>query len=109
MSTHLIANTTDASFEADVLQSTEPVLVDCWATWCGPCKAISPLLDEAAQSYQGRLKIVKINVDENRALPARLGVRGVPTLMVFKGGALASTKVGAITKAQLVDLIEKNL
>jgi thioredoxin 1 len=109
MSTALIHDTSDASFETDVIQSGEPVLVDCWATWCGPCKAIAPLLDEAAQTYLGRLKIVKINVDENRVMPAKLGVRGVPTLMLFKGGALAATKVGAVTKAQLTAFIDGQL
>ncbi len=106
MSSALITHTTDATFEADVLQSTGPVLVDCWATWCGPCKAISPLLDEASTNYDGKLKIVKINVDENRLIPAKLGVRGVPTLMMFKGGELKATKVGAVTKAQLTALID---
>jgi thioredoxin 1 len=109
MSSVLITNTTDATFEVDVLQSSEPVLLDCWATWCGPCKAIAPLLDEASMTYDGRLKIVKIDVDENRLIPAKLGVRGVPTLMVFKGGELKTTKVGSVTKAQLTALIDGQL
>jgi thioredoxin 1 len=109
MSTTMIDDTTDATFETDVLQSTQPVLVDCWATWCGPCKAIAPLLDEAAQTYEGRLKIVKINVDENRTVPAMLGVRGVPTLLLFDKGQLKTMKVGAVTKAQLGALIDGQL
>lgn len=109
MSTALIQDTSDASFERDVIQSDEPVLVDCWATWCGPCKAIAPLLDEASKAYGGRLKIVKINVDENRLIPAKLGVRGVPTLMLFKGGELKATKVGAVTKTQLTAFIDGQL
>jgi thioredoxin 1 len=109
MSSALITNTTDATFETDVLQSSGPVLVDCWATWCGPCKAIAPLLDEASLNYDGRLKVVKINVDENRLIPAKLGVRGVPTLLIFKGGELKATKVGSVTKAQLTALIDGQL
>ncbi len=109
MSTALIHDTNDASFENDVLRSADAVLVDCWATWCGPCKAIAPLLDEASRTYGGRLRIVKINVDENRATPARLGVRGVPTLMLFKGGELKATKVGSVTKAQLTAFIDGQL
>ena len=109
MTTSSIKDITDASFEGDVLESTEPVLVDCWATWCGPCKAIAPLLDEAARAYDGRLRIVKLNVDEHRAVPAKLGVRGVPTLMMFKGGELKATKVGALSKAQLGAFIDAQL
>ena len=109
MSSALINTTTDTSFDIDVLQSNEPVLVDFWATWCGPCKAIAPLLDEAATTYDGRLKIVKINVDENRLIPAKLGVRGVPTLMLFSAGQLKTSKVGAVTKSQLTALIDSQL
>ena len=109
MSNALIKDTSDAAFDSDVLQSDQPVLVDCWATWCGPCKAIAPLLDEASLAYDGKLRIVKINVDENRVMPAKLGVRGVPTLMLFKGGALKATKVGAVTKAQLTAFIDGQL
>ena len=117
MSSVLITNTTDATFEVDVLQSSEPVLLDCWATWCGPCKAkvelvvqlLLPLLDEASMTYDDRLKIVKINVDENRLIPAKLGVRGVPTLLIFKGGELKTTKVGSVTRAQLTALIDGQL
>ena len=109
MSTDLIKDTSDAAFEVDVMQSSQPVLVDCWATWCGPCKAIAPLLDDASKTYDGRLKIVKMNVDDNRVIPARMGVRGVPTLMLFKNGQLKATKVGAVTKAQLTSFIDGQL
>ena len=109
MSTELIKDTSDAAFEVDVLQSSQPVLVDCWATWCGPCKAIAPLLDEASKTYDGRMKVVKINVDDNRVIPAKMGVRGVPTLMLFKNGQLKATKVGALTKAQLTSFIDGQL
>lgn len=109
MSTDLIKDTSDAAFEADVLQSSQPVLVDCWATWCGPCKAIAPLLDDASRTYDGRMKIVKMNVDDNRLIPAKMGVRGVPTLMLFKDGQLKATKVGALTKAQLTSFIDAQL
>jgi thioredoxin 1 len=109
MSEALIQDTTDATFDIDVLQSGQTVLVDCWATWCGPCKAIAPLLDEASKAYDGRVKIVKINVDENRLIPAKMGVRGVPTLMLFKGGELKASKVGAVTKAQLTAFIDAQL
>jgi thioredoxin 1 len=104
-----LSNTTDASFEADVLQANGPVLVDFWATWCGPCKMVSKLLEEASVMYEGRVKVVKINIDNNRLTPARLGVRGVPTVLVFKGGELKSTTVGAITKAQLTALMDSQL
>ena len=109
MSTDLIKDTSDAAFEVDVMQSSQPVLVDCWATWCGPCKAIAPLLDDASKTYDGRLKIVKMNVDDNRVIPARMGVRGVPTLMLFKDGQLKATKVGSVTKAQLTAFIDGQL
>lgn len=109
MSNALIKHVSDASFSSDVLQSDTPVLVDFWAEWCGPCKAIAPTLDDLATAYEGRLQVVKINIDENREVPARLGIRGVPTLMVFKGGQLAATKVGALTKNQLTQLIEQHL
>jgi thioredoxin 1 len=109
MTSALIKTTSDAAFDTDVLQSNEPVLVDFWATWCGPCKAIAPMLDDAASAYGGRLKIVKINVDENRLIPAKLGVRGVPTLMMFSAGELKSIKVGAVTKSQLTALIDAQL
>ena len=94
MASDLIKHITDTSFEADVLQADKPVLVDYWAEWCGPCKMIAPILDEVATAYEGKLQIAKMNVDENRDIPGKLGIRGIPTLMVFKGGQLAATKVG---------------
>lgn len=109
MSSELITHTSDASFEADVIQSSKPVLVDYWAEWCGPCKAIAPILDEVSKAYDGRVQITKMNVDENRAVPAKFGIRGIPTLMLFKGGTLAATKVGALTKAQLTAFLDDNL
>ncbi|QIL43718.1 thioredoxin TrxA [Acidovorax sp. HDW3] len=109
MASALIKQLSDASFEADVLQSPTPVLVDYWAEWCGPCKMIAPILDEVASAYQGRLTVAKMNVDDNRAIPAKFGIRGIPTLMIFKNGELAATKVGALSKAQLSAFIDQNL
>jgi len=109
MANALIKHVSDSSFEADVLKSDKPVLVDFWAEWCGPCKAIGPSLDELATAYDGKLQIAKINVDDNRAVPAKFGIRGIPTLMVFKGGQLAATKVGAMTKAQMSQFIDQQL
>jgi thioredoxin 1 len=109
MSNELIKQLSDASFEADVLQSGLPVLVDYWAEWCGPCKMIAPILDEVATTYNGKLAVAKMNVDQNREVPAKFGIRGIPTLMIFKGGQLAATKVGALSKAQLVAFIDGNL
>ena len=108
MSEH-IHYVTDANFEAEVLQSATPVLVDYWAEWCGPCKMIAPILDEVATSYQGKLQVAKMNVDDNREVPAKFGIRGIPTLMVFKDGQLAATKVGALSKAQLTAFIDQQL
>jgi thioredoxin 1 len=105
----LIQHVTDATFETDVLQSAQPILVDYWAEWCGPCKMIAPILDEVSTSYEGRLKIAKMNVDENRDIPAKFGIRGIPTLMLFKDGQLAATKVGALSKAQLTAFIDGHL
>lgn len=109
MASDLIKHVSDASFDADVLKSTEPVLVDYWAAWCGPCKMIAPVLDEVAGTYQGKLTIAKMNVDENREVPAKFGIRGIPTLMIFKQGAAAATKVGALSKTQLNDFIKTAL
>ena len=109
MASELIKHTTDASFDSDVLKSDKPVLVDYWAEWCGPCKMIAPILDEVSKDYDGRLQVAKMNVDENRDVPAKFGIRGIPTLMVFKNGQLAATKVGAMTKAQLSQFIDQQL
>lgn len=109
MASELIKHVSDASFEADVLQSTQPVLVDYWAEWCGPCKMIAPILDEVATAFEGKLQIAKMNVDENRDIPAKFGIRGIPTLMLFKNGQLAATKVGAMTKSQMTAFIEQQL
>ena len=109
MASDLIKHVSDASFEADVLQSTQPVLVDYWAEWCGPCKMIAPILDELSGTYTGKLQIAKMNVDENRDIPAKFGIRGIPTLMLFKGGQLAATKVGAMSKAQMTAFIDQQL
>lgn len=109
MSNELIKHVSDASFDADVLQAGQPVLVDYWAEWCGPCKMIAPILDEVATSYDGKLTVAKMNVDQNREVPAKFGIRGIPTLMIFKGGQLAATKVGALSKAQLVAFIDGNI
>lgn len=109
MSSELIKHISDASFEADVLQASKPVLVDYWAEWCGPCKMIAPILDEVSKDYNERLQITKMNVDENREVPAKFGIRGIPTLMLFKDGQLAATKVGALSKAQLTAFLDANL
>ncbi|MFO6421176.1 thioredoxin TrxA [Hylemonella sp. W303a] len=109
MASDLIKHVSDASFEADVLNASQPVLVDYWAEWCGPCKMIAPVLDEVAGTYQGKLQIAKLNVDENRDIPAKFGIRGIPTLMLFKDGQLAATKVGAMSKAQLTAFIDQQL
>ena len=109
MASDLIKHVSDASFETDVLKSNQPVLVDYWAEWCGPCKMIAPVLDEVAGTYQGKLQVAKMNVDENRDIPAKFGIRGIPTLMLFKGGQLAATKVGAMSKAQLTAFIDQQL
>jgi thioredoxin 1 len=100
---------TDANFDELVLKSDKPVLVDFWAEWCGPCKMIAPVLDEAATTYSGKLQITKMNVDENRDIPAKFGIRGIPTLMLFKDGQLAATKVGSLSKAQLTEFIDQQL
>jgi thioredoxin 1 len=101
--------TSDDKFEADVLQSDKPVLLDFWAEWCGPCKMIAPLLDEAAESYAGRMTVAKINIDENPNAPAKFGIRSIPTLMLFKDGAVQAQKLGAMSKSQLTEFLESNL
>jgi thioredoxin 1 len=109
MASEAIKHTTDATFESDVLKSDKPVLVDYWAEWCAPCKMIAPILDEVAASYGSRLQVAKMNVDENRDVPAKFGIRGIPTLMLFKDGQLAATKVGALSKAQLTAFLDGHL
>jgi thioredoxin 1 len=109
MASDLIKHVSDASFDDDVMKSGKPVLVDYWAEWCGPCKMIAPILDEVAKDYDGKLQIAKMNVDENRDVPAKYGIRGIPTLMLFKAGELAATKVGALSKAQLTAFLDTHL
>ena len=109
MASELIKHISDATFETEVLQAGKPVLVDYWAEWCGPCKMIAPILDEVSASYKDKLQITKMNVDENRDIPAKFGIRGIPTLMLFKDGQLAATKVGAMSKAQLTAFIDQQL
>lgn len=109
MASELIQHISDTTFESVVIESKGTVLVDFWAEWCGPCKMIAPILDELAGTYQGKLQITKINVDENRDIPAKFGIRGIPTLMLFKDGQLAATKVGALSKAQLTEFLDQQL
>ncbi|MDD2933423.1 MAG: thioredoxin TrxA [Methylotenera sp.] len=108
MSEH-ITHLSDASFEQDVLQSQLPVLVDYWAEWCGPCKMIAPILDEISKEYAGRLKVGKLNIDDNQQTPPKYGIRGIPTLMLFKNGNVEATKVGALSKSQLTAFIDSNI
>ncbi len=104
-----IVHITDASFEAEVLKAEQPVLVDYWAEWCGPCRMIAPILDELATSYAGRVKICKLNVDENQNTPPQYGIRGIPTLMLFRNGNVEATKVGAVSKSQLIAFLDSAL
>lgn len=102
-------HTTDSTFEADVLNSDTPVLVDFWAEWCGPCKQIAPALEEISSEMEGKVRIAKINIDENPDIPAKYGVRGIPTMMIFSGGQVAATKVGALPKTKIADWIESSI
>jgi thioredoxin 1 len=102
-----IKNVGDADFEAEVLKSEAPVLVDFWAEWCGPCKAIGPIVDQVASEYAGRLKVVKVNIDSNPGTPRQYAVRGIPTLMLFKDGKVAATQVGAVNRSQLTQFVDK--
>jgi thioredoxin len=104
-----IIHITDDTFEQEVLQSQTPVLVDYWAEWCGPCKMIAPALDQIASEYAGRLKVAKLNIDENQSTPPKYGIRGIPTLMLFKNGNVEATKVGAVSKTQLAAFIDSNI
>ena len=108
MSEHIIY-VTDDNFETEVLNSSNPVLVDYWAEWCGPCKMIAPILDEIASEYNGKIKVAKLNIDDNPQTPPRYGIRGIPTLMLFKNGNVEATKVGALSKSQLTAFIDSNI
>ena len=104
-----VQHVTDSTFEQEVLQSEVPVLVDYWAEWCGPCKMIAPIIDEISGDYAGRVKIAKLNIDENPQTPPKYGIRGIPTLMLFKGGNVEATKVGALSKSQLTAFLDSNI
>ena len=104
-----ILNVTDSTFEQEVLSSDIPVLLDYWAEWCGPCKMIAPILNDIADEYSGKIKVAEINIDENPATPAKFGVRGIPTLMIFKSGSIEATKVGAMSKSQLSAFIDSTI
>ena len=107
-SSHIV-HTTDATFSQDVLKSDKPVLLDFWAEWCGPCKMIAPILDEIASEYHDRIRVAKINIDENPQTPPKFGIRGIPTLILFKNGTVEAQKVGAVSKSQLAAFLESNL
>ena len=109
MSSDSIIHVTDSSFEDEVLSSDKPVIVDYWAEWCGPCKMISPILDEIASEYTGKIKVAKLNIDDNPQTPPKYGIRGIPTLMLFKNGNVEATKVGALSKSQLTAFIDSNI
>ncbi|MEA3413030.1 MAG: thioredoxin TrxA [Pseudomonadota bacterium] len=104
-----ILHVSDGSFEQEVLQSDVPVLVDYWAEWCGPCKMIAPILDEIADEYDGKIRIAKLNIDDNPTTPPKYGIRGIPTLMLFKGGEVEATKVGALSKSQLTAFLDQSI
>jgi thioredoxin 1 len=105
----LIHHVSDADFENDVLKSSEPVLVDFWAEWCGPCKMFAPILDDVAKQYSGKLKVAKLDIDANPATPAKYGIRGIPTVILYRGGQAHATKVGALSKSQLTAFLDSNL
>lgn len=109
MASDKIVNVTDATFEAEVLKADKPTLIDFWASWCAPCKAIAPVVDELAAEYEGKVKVTKMNVDENPSTPSKYGVRGIPTLLLFKEGNVVDQKVGAVPKSQLADMLKKAL
>jgi thioredoxin len=109
MGSDKIANVTDASFENDVLKSTQPVLIDFWATWCGPCRAIAPVVEQLATEYEGKVKVVKVNIDENPKTPTQYDVRSIPTLLMFKDGKVVGQIVGAVPKPKIEELVKKAL